>query len=159
MKKSMILILAIVAVAFMASSAFSWGHGKGGGMGKGCSRMTGNGWQDLTQDQQDQLKALHQKFVDDTLETRTAIKNIHTEMRMIMETSQPDRDRLVSLAEQLEPLSTELGIKRIDFQLETKKIAPDLKMGFGSGRCNRLGKTGSPGNEGCPRFQDNPPAE
>ncbi len=87
-------------------------------------------WQQLSQKQKEQLKALHQQFIDETVSNRTAIANLYNELQMLMETSAPDRDKLVSLIKKMQPLKTEMAIKRIDLQLKTKKIAPELPAVF-----------------------------
>ncbi len=91
-------------------------------------------WQKLTQEQRDQLKTLHQQFIDETVSNRTAIANVYNELQMLMETSAPDRDKLVSLIKKMQPLKTEMAIKRIDLQLKAKKIAPELPHSFFIGR-------------------------
>ncbi|WP_022667758.1 Spy/CpxP family protein refolding chaperone [Desulfospira joergensenii] len=159
MKKSMMLIISIAAIALMTTNAFSWGHGKGRArMGGDCPRYMDSAWQDLTQDQQAQLKALRQQFIDDTYEQRASMASIRNEMRMMMETSQPDRDRLLDLSAQLADLRKELGEKRIDFQLAAKTIAPELRMamgfGMGHGGYGRHGGKGGLGFGDCPRLPD-----
>ena len=162
MKKTMIGIIAIMAIAFLATSAFSWGHGQrgcggsgqaGSGYGQGCggySQGCGinnpNAWNDLSKEQKDELIALKQKFIDDTYEVRSAMMIKHQEMRMLMETSSPDRDKLEALSKAITDLQGQMRSKRIDFQLAAKKIAPELNV-------TGLGKRGGGknGNKDCPR--------
>ena len=156
MKKSMIVITSLLAVALLATSAFSWGGGgRGcGGSGQGASNYEGcgangpNAWMDLPQEQRDELKALKQKFIDETYEVRSAMMVKHQELRMIMETSDPDRAKIDELAKAVTDLRTQMQTKRIDFQLAAKKIAPELNgMGMGGrGGCGQKRGTGD-----CPR--------
>lgn len=151
MKKSMIVITSLLAVTLMATSAFSWGHGKGGGNGSGqgygCSgqEYRANAWKNLSQEQRDELTALRQKFIDETYETRSAMMVKHQEMRMLMETSSPDRAKLETLSQAVTDLQGQMGSKRIDFQLAAKKIAPELNVA-GMGRGGFGGKGGGNGN-------------
>jgi len=151
MKKSMIVITSLLAVALLATSAFSWGHGNKGS-GKGCGGSgqgyDANVWNDLSQEQRDGLTALKQKFIDETYETRSAMMVKHQEMRMLMETSAPDRAKIDALAEAVTKLRTQMQTKRIDFQLAAKKIAPEL-TGFGMGGRGGFGGNGNNGD--CPR--------
>lgn len=153
MKKSMIVITSLLAVALLATSAFSWGNG-GRGCGQGGNNYEGRGvnganiWNDLSQEQRDELKALKQKFIDDTYEERSAMMVKHQEMRMLMETSAPDRAKIDALAEDITELRTQMQTKRIDFQLAAKKIAPEL-TGLGMG--GRGGFAGKGNNGDCPR--------
>jgi len=91
-------------------------------------------WADLTQEQQTQLKTLHQKFVDETATQRISMISKQEQIRTLMETSTPDRDQLIALTGEIEDLKKAIMIKRIDFALEAKKIAPELRlpMFFGS---------------------------
>lgn len=135
MKKSMITITALLAVAFMATSAFSWGHGRGGAGSGGCG---GRGmdakaaYTNLTPEQQEQLTTLRQKFVDETYELRMAKMDTRNAMRMMLETSNPDRAELEALSNELTDVQKQIHAKRIDFALAAKKIAPELNLaGFG----------------------------
>ncbi len=154
MKKSMIVITSLLAVALLSTSAFSWGHGKGG-FGKGCSG-SGQGygtngtsaWNDLSTEQRDELTALKQKFIDETYELRSDMMVKHQEMRMLMETSSPDRAKLETLSQAVTDLQGKMQSKKIDYQLAAKKIAPELTMGgHGFGKKHGYGR----GNyENCP---------
>ncbi|PIE64468.1 MAG: hypothetical protein CSA26_08325 [Desulfobacterales bacterium] len=140
MKKMTVLFIAFLSITVITSTAFSSPHGKGKpGNHVDCYRSE-HGYdhhghvppfgQKLSQNQKDQLKTLHRQFIDETVATRTAIANIHNEIQMLMETSEPERDKLVSLVKQLEPLKTEMAIKRIDYQLKAKKISPEWSHRF-----------------------------
>ena len=139
MKKTMILLIALLTVAFLATSAFSWGHGSGkrGGCTKGWSAIA-----NLTDAQQSQLRELRQAFIDDTYETRSAMMIKHQEVRMLLQTSAPERAKLMSLADEIMALQKTMSEKRIDMALAAKKIAPELNLsafgrhgryGYGSG--------------------------
>lgn len=159
MKKSMIAIIALLAVAFVTTSAFSWSPGRGcRGFDQGDCPVQGGGygansWNDLSQEQKDGLTALRQKFIDETYETRSAMMAKHEEMRMLMETSSPDRAKLDTLVQEVTDLRQLMFSKGIDFQLEAKKIAPEAKLfGMGEGgkggRCGKGGR-GSKGAGNC----------
>ena len=156
MKKSMIVITSLLAVALLATSAFSWsqgnkGYGKGcSGSGQGYGTNGANAWNDLSQEQRNELTTLKQKFIDETYETRSAMMVKHQEMRMLMETSDPDRAKVDDLAEAVTELRTQMQTNRIDFQLAAKKIAPELN-GQGMGHRGYGGAGGKGNNGDCPR--------
>lgn len=167
MKKSIITIVAFLAVALVATSAFSWSPGRGcQKFGQGDCPVQGGGyganaWNDLSQEQKDGLSALRQKFIDETYETRAAMMTKHQEMRMLMETSSPDRTKLDALVQEMTDLRQLMFGKGIDFQLEAKKIAPEAKLfgmgewdkgGKGGGRCGKGDRGGKGGGNcgGCP---------
>lgn len=153
MKKTKIGVIAILAVAFLSTSAFSWGHGQrgcggsgqgGSGYGQGCGINNPNAWNDLSKEQQDGLTALQQKFIDETYEIRSAMMVKHQEMRMLMETSSPDRAKLETLSKAITDLSGQMRSKRLDLQLEAKKIAPELNAaGMGKRGGGYGGKNGN----------------
>jgi zinc resistance-associated protein len=157
MKKTIIIISSILLVAFVAGNVFAWGHGRGGGMmGAGfnqdCPRYGGgqSGISDLSKDQRDELAALRQQFIDETYEFRSAKFAKQQEMRMLMETSDPDRDKLSKLSKELTDLQKQVRDKGIDFRLNAKKIAPELGRGggFGHGFGKGSGYGGHRGSHG-----------
>ena len=156
MKKSIIIISSLLIVALVSGSAFAWGQGKCRGMGysanQDCPRYGGEQGplNDLSKDQSDALSKLRQGFIDETYELRSAKFAKQQEMRMLMETSEPDRAKLGKLSQEITGLQKQVRDKRIDFLLAAKKIAPELGMGkgFGQGRGNWSGKGGQGGCQG-----------
>ncbi len=159
MKKSIIILSSLLIIALVSGSAFAWGQGKcqgrGQGMGYGdnqdCPRNGGQGaFNDLSKDQRDALSALRQGFIDETYELRSAKFAKRQEMRMLMETSEPDRAKLDKLSQEIMDLQKQVMSKRIDFLLAAKKISPELGMGrgFGQGRGERSGRGGQRGSHG-----------
>jgi zinc resistance-associated protein len=142
MKKQIIIVTALVfALVGLSGSAFAWSHGQGHGK-KGCRAGANSPMANLTEAQQTQLKALHQKFIDETAETRAAMRAKKDEMRILMQTSAPDEQRLVDLANQAGDLQKAMMVERIKFALETKKIAPEVNF---QEVCRGFGKRGGMG--------------
>ncbi len=155
MKKSIIILSSMLMVALVAGSVFAWGPGKGRGQGMGfnqyCPRYGGQNQgaiSDLSSEDRDALTALRQKFIDETYEFRAKKFEKKQEMRMLMETSNPDRGKIDKLSDAILNLQKQIKDKQIDFQLAAKKIAPELSMGrgFGQGR-GSMSKGGS--QRGC----------
>lgn len=153
MKKALILITALIAVGLLSTYAFSWGPGKGmGGYGGGtnCPGIDRNAYTDLTEAQRDELATLRQKFIDDTYELRASMMQKHNEIRLLMETSQPDRTQLSRLNTEVSDLMKQIQENRMDFMLAAKKVAPELRFhqgmgaghhkGYGKGNCPKLGQ-------------------
>ncbi|MCG8566480.1 MAG: periplasmic heavy metal sensor [Desulfobacterales bacterium] len=138
MKKRLLVPTFLLALLISAGSALAWQHGYGGGMGS-CPRFDQGMLKDLSQTQRDDLAALRQKFIDDTYETRNQMMLKRNEMRMLMETSSPDRKKLTELSEDINGLRVTLMDKRIDYVLEAKKIAPELNLGGKFGDNGRRG--------------------
>ena len=144
MKKTLIITAALLSVIFISSNAFSWG---GGGYGRGCGGGYGNNngssvLPSLTEEQKGALADLRQKFIDETYEVRSAMMGKKQNIRMLLETSSPDKTKLTALSDDILELKGQMQAKRIDFILKAKEIAPglnasDLRMfgrGFGKGR-------------------------
>ncbi len=165
MKKTVIIISSILMVAFAAASTFAWGPNGGMGpkmMGSGfnqdCQGYGGgqnrqNALKDLSKDQRDELQTLRQQFIDETYKFRSAKLQKQQEIRMLMQTSDPDKDELSKLSEEIADLQKQIRDKQIDFKLSAKKIAPELGSrgaGFGKG-CGRW--SGNGGQKGFHRGQ------
>ncbi len=129
--KKRLFTLTTLCLVLMASVAFAYHHGNGKGRMGDCPRFNRSAMADLSQDQRDQISALQQKFIDETYETRNEMMLKRNEMRMLMETSNPDRAKLSSIMDDLNGLRSGLMEKRMDFVLDAKKIAPELTMGMG----------------------------
>ncbi|MBT3178772.1 MAG: periplasmic heavy metal sensor [Desulfobacula sp.] len=163
MKKSIIIISSLLIVAFVSGNVFARGQGKGQGMAQGynqdCSRYEGQGaFNDLSKEQRTALNELRQRFIDETYELRAAKFAKQQGMRMLMQTSDPDRAKLGTLSQEITDQQKQIRDKRIDFRLAAKKIAPELGMGkgFGQGRGNESGRGGQGMGQGynqdCPRY-------
>ncbi len=161
MKKGLIAVIMVTAVVFTGSQVFAWGHGKGMGGNSLCSAGCSSSWQDLSTTQKEKLNALHQAFIDDTLETRMQLMQKRQAFRMLMQTSKPDKIRLLKLSEEKLDLQKEIHEKRINMMLEVKEAVPDFKFGSFAGRGFNKGMTGKNHtgqgrkfkNPGCRNFQ------
>ena len=152
----------LLLVALVSTSAFAWGQGECQGRGQGmgydqnqnCQGYGGgqDNLNDLSKEQRDELGALRQKFIDVTYELRAAKFTKRQEMRMLMETSDPDRAKLDKLSQELSDVQKQVRDQRITFLLAAKKIAPELGLGkgFGHGR-GKWGERGGHrgGQRGC----------
>ncbi len=165
MKKNTLVITAIIftlmtisAPAFAGKCGFQKNRSN-----QNCPKyMNGPGqnWASLTQEQQTQIKALRQAFVDATAIQRVSMVSKHEKIRILMETTTPDRDKLVALTGELADVQKTIMVKGIDFALEAKKIAPELRLpmglhmgmmqGKGKFHGQRKGLQNCPQVKGCP---------
>ncbi len=151
MKTKLTLAVTIFAVLILTSvTAFAYGgRGHQGRMdgsrfdGQGVSSYHGakfqDQWESLTQEQKDQLKDLHQAFVDETADFKTQIITKKGSMRVLLNTSSPDAAELKKLAGDIADLKADIMEKRIDFILKVKEVAPDFRMGPGGGLTGMAG--------------------
>ncbi len=171
MKKTLTTLTVLIIACCFSVSAFATPPNQGKEQ-KGRQFQAGP---NLTEKQQTQLKALHQKFIDDTYEMRSGIMTLNQQIRMYMETSNPDYAKLKSMVTEKADLQKDLAVKRMEFALDARKISPELKcppMGFmgmdhgmgpgphhdGSGR-HGFAKGGHGNGPGprmdCPRWTNN----
>ena len=150
MKKTMITLTALLIVGFMAASAFAWGHGNG--KRRGCGGKGQAMYNNLTDEQKTELRELRQQFVDETYESRAAMMTKHQELRMLMETSNPEKAELQALSDEIMGLKKAMADKRIEFALKAKEIAPELNLMAFGGRGGKMGKNGFGGSGGCPGY-------
>lgn len=137
MKKTLAALTILIITCTFSAGAFASPpmQGKGKGL-KQARQVTPWACMNLTDKQQKQLRDLHQKFVDDTYETRSGIMNLDQQIRMYMETSNPDPAKLKAMVIEKADLSKDLAVKRLEFALDARKISPELKympMGMGPG--------------------------
>jgi zinc resistance-associated protein len=155
MKKATLIISLTLVLALIAGTVFAWGPGRGrhmwnqGNGGQYCQGFnSGSSFSDLSKEQKDQLTALEQQYVDDTYEMRSAQFATRQQIRLLMQTSSPDRAKLNSLYDEIDAIQKQLREKRVDFILEAKKIAPDFEFGRGSGFGKGRSNAGN-GQGGC----------
>lgn len=137
MKKTLMLMTPLLVAAFITHPAFAWDTGMGKGFGYGYRHGYGisSNWTDLSQEKKNQLTALEQQFMDSTYDLRLARFQKKQELRMLMETSKPDKKKLDQLIRDISELDKQLLEKRIEFELAAKKITPEYtpRMSMGKG--------------------------
>ena len=145
MKKTLAALTILIITCTFSASAFAAPQKQG--KGKGLRQAGTRACMNLTDEQQKQLRDLHQKFIDDTYELRADMATLDQQIRMYMETSNPDSAKLKAMVIEKADLATNLAVKRMEFSLDAKKISPELRympMGMDSG-------FGSPGMGYGPR--------
>ena len=146
MKKTISILGALLLVAAIAYPVLAWGPGGGwGGMHRGMgwgygpgncwNNGGGYGYNNLTQEQAAKLDQLRQDFFNDTTPIRNELWNKYSQMNTELTAATPDRARITTLQNEINDLRAKLSQKRLDFNLETRKIAPNtgLAQGYGPG--------------------------
>lgn len=172
-KQAFILTIIVVTLITITNFAIAGnGNGRKNRGNQDCPRFmnnpAGQQWAALTQEQKTQIMALRQKFIDETAPQRVTMVSNHDAIRILMETTSPNRDQLTSLTDALADAQKIMTAKGIDFALEVKKIAPELRvpmmfngMGKGMGMFGGRGKFHGSNNSrfycppkaNCPRLQ------
>ena len=142
MKRALTIIGIVVLVAAITIPVLA----QGPGMGRG-RMMQGYGPGDpgdcphygasddkLTDEQRTQLDKLHQKFFDETAALRSQMAAKHSELMILMNTSNPDLEKAKALQKEISDLRGKMGQERIKQFAEERKINPDARFGMGWGR-------------------------
>lgn len=143
MKRIITVVGIIGLIGMMAVPVLAYGpRGGGGGCGMwsrgggpancpnyggGPAARTAN----ITEEQQAELDKLHQKFYDETAQTRTDLWAKRGQMRTLMNTSSPDEAQVMTLQKEIHDLKGKMAEARIKYQLEARKINPDARLGWG----------------------------
>ncbi|WP_020585703.1 Spy/CpxP family protein refolding chaperone [Desulfobacter curvatus] len=145
MKKTLTVLTILIITCTFSAGAFAAPPKQG--KGKGLRQAMPQACMNLTDEQQQQLRDLHQKFVDDTYEMRAEMMTLDQQIRMYMETSDPNPAKLKAMVIEKADLAKDLAVKRLEFALDARKISPELKympmgmgMGYGSQGYHGFGK-------------------
>jgi zinc resistance-associated protein len=136
------LILAALPVFAAAQEKSGQGKGKRGGpdgdsLFPGCPLNL-----DLTQEQSAKIQSMHNAFFKDTIGLRSDIFKKEQEMDALMLEPAIDGDKAKKLQDEISTLQAQLAQKRLQAQLETRKVLtpeqiaklpPGCALGFGPG--------------------------
>ena len=158
-KRTMTVATVLLLAGTLAVPVFAWGPGKGrsGGQGKYGPGACWNenrpyGGSNLTEEQQGQLKALHQTHVEATMPIRNKLRAKRAEIRALMLAETLDEAKVRAVQKEINAIQADLADKRIDFQIELRKIDPNAsfagRFAGRGGKGRRGGGRGAQGYEG-----------
>lgn len=142
MKKLLILIGGSVLVVFLAVTLLAYGpgwnrgHHMGGywGSNPGSCWDYDRGYKDLSKEENNQLKELKSKFYNENARLRNEICSKSSELNSLLNTTNPDSQKLKALQRELSDLRAEMGERRLAYDLEARKILPESRFSGGYGR-------------------------
>jgi len=154
MKKIGTIIGILLLAGAIAYPVFA--HGPGWGRGYhmwGYGDGPGACWQDynsrgLSQDQLEKLNALETKFFTETEGLRNQIWTKNIEMDRLLSEQSPDEAKIDALQKEINTLRNQMAEKRLNYRLETRKVAPDSFYGGTTGRSYSGGRGGFRGSGG-----------
>ena len=123
MKKTLAALTIVIITCTFSAGAFAYPQKQG--KGKGLKQAKPRACMNLTDEQQKQLRELHQKFIDDTYEMRAEMITLDQQIRMYMETSNPDPAKLKAMVTEKADLAKDLAVKSLEFALDARKISPE----------------------------------
>jgi zinc resistance-associated protein len=80
------------------------------------------------------LDTLNKKFHDETAELRNDLWNKRGELSALLNSPNPDAEKAKALQKEISDLRANLAEKRLDFELEERKVAPEGSYGRGYGK-------------------------
>ncbi|MGD2127494.1 MAG: periplasmic heavy metal sensor [Desulfobacteraceae bacterium] len=143
MKRRLTAVLGIaVLVAALAVPAFAWGPGWGRGhhmMGywnqePGYCWDEGRGYGNPTQQQRNKLEQLDRKLYDETANLRNEIRVKSAQLDTVLNSPDPDMEEAKALQKEINDLRAELDEKRLNYEIESRKIIPGERFSRGHGR-------------------------
>jgi zinc resistance-associated protein len=146
---SLFLVAAIAYPAFARGPGWGWGHHMRGyyGSGPGCWQE-GTGYAaDVTPEDMAKLEELDRRFHDETADLRSKIWSKRGELNALMNSSDPDVEKAKSVQRELNDLRNQMAEKRLEHQIEVRKIAPETGYpeGYGRGYSGKRGHGPDPG--------------
>ena len=159
MKRLTTILGVALLVAALAIPVFVWGHGWGRGdhmMGYWGSDpdyywQDERGYGNLSKEQRSQLEQLDRKSYNETADLRNQIWTKSAELNTLLNSSDPDLEKAKALRKELSGLRARIDEKRLTYELEARKITPELRSsgGYGRGYGHHMGGFGSGMGYGC----------
>ena len=132
MKRSLTILAIVLLVGVIAYPVLAqgpkWGKG-GSGYEKPYDR-----YGTLTAEQREKLEMAHKKFFDETIQIRNELRTKSAELNTVLNSTDPDTEKAKTLQKEISDLQATLSQKRIDLELEERKINPDARYGKGYGK-------------------------
>lgn len=134
MKKLALSLGILVLVGVMAVPVFAWGP-RGAWMGRG----PGYCWNDegsasLTPEQRSALNSLQEKFYNETSALRNELWTKRGELWRLLDDPNSEPEKVKAVQKEVSQLRAKLQEQRVEYQLQARKIAPNVEIGPGYGR-------------------------
>jgi len=130
------LIMLLVAALVIPAFGHEFGREKRPGMARERSggeygRMYHDGNTKLTTEQSQEMKALHDRYLEDITPLRSDLFAKRSELRLLWNKETPDGDLIKAKTKEISTIRDQLTDKRIDYRLAVRKIIPsDDRQGF-----------------------------
>ena len=159
MKRLTTILGVALLVAALTVPVFVWGHGWGRGdhmMGYWGSNpdyywQHERGYGNLSKEQRSQLEQPDRKFYNETADLRNQIWTKSAELNTLLNSSDPDLEKVKALQKEISEFWARMDEKRLTYELEGRKITPELRSsgGYGRGYGYHMGGFGSGMGYGC----------
>lgn len=153
------LLVVALLVGALVVPVVAWSHGWGrgghmmgprGGAPEYCWGPE-RGYGDLTREQQSKLEELDQKLYSETANLRNEIWAKSGELDRLLRSPDPDPEKVKALQRELSDLRAKVDEKHLTYELEARKILPELRSGgrYGMGYGHHMGGYGPHMGYGC----------
>jgi zinc resistance-associated protein len=134
MRKVLTALGILVLVGFLAAPVFAhrWGRGENYGGPGSCWSESGE-YGNLTESQRAELEKLEQNLFSDTAKLRDEIWSKSAELNTELNAADPDATKVRTLQREISALKAKMSEQRVNFELEARKIAPNVRSGRGYG--------------------------
>lgn len=131
-----VLLIGVTAAPLMAHGP-GWERGDRGRDGRGGDLATcpffGNGYARLTDEQRTKLDTLNKQFYDETALLRNELRAKRYELNSVLNAVAPDATKAKAVQKEISDIQAKLADKRIEFEVEVRKINPDVQFDRGYG--------------------------
>jgi zinc resistance-associated protein len=154
MKRNMKSIIIMTVLAVLGISTFAladWGRGYGGhmgmmGPGMMGPGMMGQGWQqgggyygNLSADEIAKLEQQRAQFFAATEDTRQQLYEKNLALQSELAKENPDTTKASKLQNEISKLQSELDQKRLEYDIQARKSAPNYNRGYRGGYGSMMG--------------------
>jgi zinc resistance-associated protein len=101
------------------------------GRGPGYDGYHGRGYANVTTEQRSRLDELDRKFTSETANLRNEIRGKSVELDALLNSPNPDIGKARALQKKINDLRAELDQKATNYEIEARKVAPDVHYGRG----------------------------
>jgi Spy/CpxP family protein refolding chaperone len=174
MKKTVVVIGVVGAMALGAATAFAWGPGGGRGMGRGYGYGPGQGYgvgpavtaPTLSAEQVSKLQKLQADRYAETAEVRTEMVTKRTELQALFRAPALDQAKIQAKQQEIAALQSQLSEKSLAARTamaevltpEQRAQLPAYGAGFGHGGKGMARASGRDGSAESPRRVNIPPS-
>jgi Spy/CpxP family protein refolding chaperone len=147
------MFVVALLVGALAVPVVAWSHGWGrgrhmmGNWGSGPEYCYGSerGYGEVTKDQRSKLEELDRKFYDETANLRNEIRTKSAELDSLLRSPDPDPEKVKAVQGELSDLRAKVDEKHLAYELEARKILPELRSSgrYGMGYGHHMGGYGS----------------
>jgi len=131
------MFVVALLVGALAVPVVAWSHGWGRGphmmgpRGSAPEYCWGyeRGYGDVTKEQQSKLQELDKKFYEETATLRNELWAKSAELDTLLRSPDPDPEKVKAVQGELNDLRAKLDEKRLNYELEARKILPELRSG------------------------------